>query len=129
MFALLGDSEVKALGRATVVSEIEKRRARVTMTRVQRRNAEALYHRMDLAQLAELTPNFSWPSFFKGINHPEISVVTVDNPDFFKELNKDLTDVILGDWKTYLRWHLIAFAAPFLSSAFEQEDFNFNKVL
>jgi putative endopeptidase len=129
MFALLGDDADKAAAEAKVVMSIETRLAQVSMTRVQRRQPEAVYHKMDVAQLKEMTPNFSWPAYFKGINHPEITTVNVDNPEFFKEINKDLIDISLADWKTYLRWHLIHVAAPYLSSKFEQEDFNYNKVL
>jgi putative endopeptidase len=129
MFALLGDEADKAAAEAKVVMSIETRLAQVSMTRVQRRQPEAVYHKMEVAQLNEMTPNFSWPAYFKGINHPEITTVNLDNPEFFKEVNKDLTDIPLADWKTYLRWHLIDVASPFLSSKFEQEDFNFNKVL
>ncbi|MFL6216459.1 MAG: M13 family metallopeptidase [Blastocatellia bacterium] len=129
MFALLGDDTDKAAAEAKAVMSIETRLAQLSMTRVQRRQPEAVYHKMDVAGLKEMMPNFSWSAYFKEIDHPEITTVNVDNPEFFKAINKDLTDVALADWKTYLRWHLIDVAAPYLSSKFEQEDFNFNKVL
>jgi putative endopeptidase len=129
MFALLGDDAEKAAAEAKAVLSIETRLAQASLTRVQRRQPEAVYHKMEVAQLNELTPNFSWPSYFKQINHPEFTTVNVDHPEFFKEVNKALTDISLADWKTYLRWHLIDAAAPYLSSKFEQEDFNFEKVL
>jgi predicted metalloendopeptidase len=41
-----------------------------------------------------------------------------------------LTSVPISDWQTYLRWHVINYAAVALSSAFVAEDFNFKgKVL
>src|SRR5205085_7551125 len=129
MFALLGDAADKAAAEAKVVLSVETKLAQVSLTRVQRREPEAVYHKMTVAQLAELTPNFSWPAYLKEINHPENIAYNVDNPSIFKEVNKDLTDVSLADWKTYLRWHLIDVAAPYLSSKFEGEDFNFEKVL
>jgi putative endopeptidase len=129
MFALLGEDAERAAADAKVVMSIETRLAQAHLTRVQRRQPESVYHKMEVAQLNEVTPNFSWPAYFKGINHPEITTVNVDHPEFFKEVNKALTDISLADWKTYLRWHLINVAAPYLSSKFEQEDFNLNKVL
>jgi putative endopeptidase len=129
MFALLGDDAERAAAAAKVVMTIETRLAQRSMTRVQRRQPEAVYHKMEMAQLKEVMPNFSWPAYFKSINHTEITTVNIDNPEFFKEVNKALTEISPADWKTYLRWHLINVAAPYLSSKFEQEDFNFNKVL
>ena len=40
-------------------------------------------------------------------------------------MNRQLTATPLADWKIYLRWHLIHAAAPILSDAFVQENFNF----
>ncbi len=34
-------------------------------------------------------------------------------------------DQLPDDWKTYLRWHTLHYAAPMLSSAFVNEDFDF----
>ena len=53
-------------------------------------------------------------------------MVNVGQPKFFQELTGTLRQVPLSDWKTYLRWHLVDSAAPYLSDAFEQEDFAFN---
>ncbi len=36
-----------------------------------------------------------------------------------------MTDVSINDWKTYLRWMTINSAAPLLSKAFVDENFNF----
>ena len=48
-----------------------------------------------------------------------------DAPDFFKEVNY-ATDVhSLADWKSYLRFHVANSRAPYLSSAFVNENFEF----
>lgn len=46
-------------------------------------------------------------------------------PGFFKALNEEIAKENLGDWKVYLRWHLIHANAPFLSSALVNENFAF----
>ncbi|HEY0322829.1 MAG TPA: M13 family metallopeptidase [Pyrinomonadaceae bacterium] len=125
MFELMGDDAQAAQAAAQTVLGIETTLARASMTRVERRKPENVYHKMTLAQLKELTPNFSWEDYFKRIGATQITEVNVGQPDFFKEADKQLTAVPLADWKTYLRWHLINSAASALSAKFVDEDFNF----
>ncbi len=40
------------------------------------------------------------------------------SPKFFEAMSKDLADVPLDDWKTYLRWHLLNSSAASLSEIF-----------
>ncbi|HMF10285.1 MAG TPA: M13 family metallopeptidase [Thermoanaerobaculia bacterium] len=125
MFGLLGDPPEKASSEAKTVLAIETRLAESSMTRVERRDPDATYHRMDAAQLKALTPDFSWPAYFRTIAAPPIAAVNVGQPKFFEALDQELKSVALADWKTYLRWHLVHAAAPGLSTKFVQEDFDF----
>ena len=125
MLALLGDDPGKAAAEAKTILEIETRLAKASMTRVERRDPDATYHRMTVAELQKLTPNFGWNAYLRDVAAPP-SAVNVGQPAFFEALNRDLEGVPLADWKTYLRWHVVAAAAPGLSSPFVQEDFDFN---
>jgi putative endopeptidase len=77
-------------------------------------------------QLLEMTPDFDWSRYFRGIGLPEIGKVNVGQPDFFKAADKLLTNTPVDEWKTYLRWHLVNAASSTLSSKFVLESFNFN---
>ncbi len=96
------------------------------MTRVERRDPDATYHRMSPRELRKLTPAFSWPAYLHDLGAPPVPAVNVGQPKFFEALNRALKEIPLSDWKVYLRWHLINSAAPTLSSAFVNEDFDFN---
>ena len=125
MFELAGDNPAQAADEAGTVMRIETKLAEASMTRVERRDPDKTYHKMDLAQLRSLTPRFSWDTYFRELDAPAIGSVDVAQPKFFEEVNKDFTNVPLPDWKVYLRWHLIHSAAPALSKKFVEEDFNF----
>jgi putative endopeptidase len=56
---------------------------------------------------------------------PGLTETNIGQPDFFKEMNRQLTVTPLADWKTYLRWHVIHTTAPALNEAIVQENFNF----
>lgn len=130
MLELSGDAPAAAAVEAQTVLNIETKLAQASMKRVELRDPDATYHKMDVAQLKELTPDISWPEYFQEIGAPPVQSVNVAQPKFFEAINSDLKDVPLADWKTYLRWHLLQAAAPALSAKFVEEDFNFNgKVL
>jgi putative endopeptidase len=127
MFELTGDDAPKAAAAAQTVLALETRLAEASMTRVELRDPQKTYHRMALAQLRELTPQYDWPAFFKGIGLTQKTDINVGSPDFFKAVDKMLAEVPAADWQTYLRWHLVRYAAPSLPAAFVDEDFKFNR--
>ena len=125
MFALLGDSADVAATEATTVLGIETSLANASMKNTDLRDPNKTYHRMKMAELQEMTPDFSWASYFNALGHPELKEINVGQPDFFKALNAQLTATPIGDWKTYYRWHLLNASAPGLPEAFVAEEFEF----
>ncbi len=125
MFQLAGDSAEKSAAEAQTVMNIETSLAKASMTNVQLRDPQAVYHKLSLAQLKQLTPDWSWDSFFATVGLPGLPESNIGQPDFFKEMDRQVAATSLADWKTYLRWHVIHADAPALSDAFVQENFNF----
>ncbi len=125
MMQLAGDAPEQASAEARTVMNVETQLAQASKTRVERRDPEANYHKMDPAQLRTLTPDFSWDTYFRNAGFPNIHAVNVGQPEFFQALDKQLKTVPLSDWKVYLRWHLLRSSAPALSSKFVDENFNF----
>ena len=125
MFELMGDAPDKAAAEAQTVMALETKLAEASMTRVEQRDPEKIYHRMTLAQLRELAPAFDWAAYLHSLGVPAKADVNVAMPDFFKAVNTQLSAVPFADWQTYLRWHLINNTASALSSKFVEEDFNF----
>jgi putative endopeptidase len=125
LFKLTGESAEKAASDAASVMSFETKLAGASMTRVQRRDPDATYHRMTLRQAAEMTPAFTWTQYYAAMGISEAAAINVSTPDFFKEVDKDLTAVSLDDWKTYLRFHLVNSLAPSLSSSFVNTNFDF----
>jgi putative endopeptidase len=125
MFRLLGDDEKAAGAHAATVLAFESRLAAASMTRVERRNPEAVYHKMTLDTLAALTPGISWTRLYRGMGIADTGPVNVAQPGFFREVDAMVDAVPLADWRTYLRWHLAHTAAQFLGADFVNEDFAF----
>ena len=125
MFQLLGDSEKKAAAGASTVLRLENRLAESSMTRVEQRDPKATYHMVAVPKVNLMTPQFSWTTYLKYFNLPDVKSMNIAQPKFVKEIGKLLKEASLGHWKTYLKWHLIHSMAPYLSENFVNENFRF----
>src|ERR1700740_3295626 len=125
MLELLGDSADKTESEAAAVLRIETSLAKASMSNVDLRDPIKTYHRMKIAEVQSLTPDFSWDSYLKLTGHPDVAEMNVAQPEFFKALDAQLTSTPLEDWKPYLRWHVVDSAAPALPEKFVNEDFDF----
>jgi putative endopeptidase len=125
MFKLLGDQSETAQKNAQVVYGIEANLAKASMTQIEQRDPQAQYNKKTMQELTALTPDLHLDTYLEAINIKGISNVIVGQPEFLKELNKDITSVSLADWKTYLRWTLVNRSANKLSDDFVNESFKF----
>ncbi len=126
MFALLGDARKKAEADAAAVMNIESSLARASMTRLERRDPNATYHKMSVQELQKLVPVISWKEFFSDLGNGDIENVDVGMPRFMTYVDTLITTEPLDAWKVYLRWHLIHATASYLSSKFVDENFHFS---
>ncbi len=125
MFELLGDTPAAAQAEAQSVMKLETALAQASLKRVQLRNPLATYHKIKLADLTSSTGNIDWTGYFKVIGAPAFTDLNLAEPEFFKAFAVQLNQTPVGEWKTYLRWHLIRRAAPFLGDQFASENFQF----
>ena len=125
VFELLGDTPSQAKQNAATVMQMETALARASLTRVERRDPYKQKHKMSPADLGKIAPDFNWPTFLTTVQVPSVDVLNVSWPAFFEEVNKQLKSTSLDDWKSYLRFHVANSRAPYLSSAFVNEDFAF----
>ena len=125
MLSLIGESGPDAQADSQTVMNIETELAKVSLTRVERRNPYNLKHPMSRAELTGLTPAFDWDTYLKTVGAPEFDRLNVTEPRFFTDLNSQLKDVKVPAWRAYLRWHLVHAEANYLSSPFVNENFAF----
>ena len=125
MFELAGDAPEKAAQEAKTVLSIETALAKSSRTRVELRDPEKNYNLLPLAEVDKLTPDWPWQTYLHEIGAPPVEQINVRQPEFFKEMNQQLSSVSMPDWKTYLRWHVIHASAPGLPARFVDENFDF----
>lgn len=125
MFELAGENNENAAKKASQVMSIETRLANASMTRLERRDPDKTYNKMKLDGLKELSARFNWQQFFNTVNLPEPGDINVCMPLFFKEISVMMQEIAVDDWKAYLGWNVLNASAPYLSSAFVDQDFEF----
>ena len=126
---LAGEPADAARRGADAVLRIETALAGASMTRVQQRDPNAVYHRMTVAEAQRLTPGLDWTRFMREVGARDVAAINVRQPDFFRALDSLLGAAPLADWKAYLRWRAVDGAAPSLSAAFVNEDFRWQSGL
>jgi len=111
------------------IMALETALAAASMTIVEQRDPNVIYHKMSAGQLAALTPGWSWTAYFRDYGRPDIATIDVHQPKFFTAFDHLLRTTPIAGWKSYLRWQYAAAAAPFLSPAFVKENFRMSSVL
>ena len=125
MFVLLGDGPDKAAKEAADVMRIETALAKGSMSRVEMRDPAKRYHIMTIAELSTLSPDYNWKQFLEGIGVGQATSINVASPGYVKTVNAELETESLPAMKSYMRWHALHGAAPYLARPFEEENFTF----
>jgi endothelin-converting enzyme/putative endopeptidase len=82
---------------------------------------------MSREALQKLTPALNWQSFFDSQGVQTGPEVNIAEPAFMQEVNRQLRETPVADWRAYLKWHVLNSAAPSLSQPFVDEEFAFNE--
>jgi endothelin-converting enzyme/putative endopeptidase len=79
-------------------------------------------HKVTFAELAK--GRFDWVTYFEeaGLAHADVNVA---EPAFLERLYAELGSTPIETWKSYLRWHVLESASPWLGKDFADESFAF----
>jgi putative endopeptidase len=123
MLRLAGIADPEA--KAQRIYDLEKQIAQTHWTRAESRQIDKLYNPMPTAKLASAMPGFDWNTYLKAASLNSMPQVIVTQPSALTGEAKLVQSVPLDTWKDYLTFRTISRAAPMLSKAFVEENFNF----
>jgi putative endopeptidase len=126
MFELAGWNQRSAAAAAETIMAMETKLAEASLDNVALRDPQATDHNTTFAQLQEMAPHINWNEYFKHKQLPTDVDMNVDQPKFMQEVDRQVHQIPLADWKIYLKWHLLNSTASDLSAPFVEEDFAFN---
>ena len=112
---------------AKQVLELETQIAACHWDQVKDRDAEATYNKKSFTELTSLAPAFNWQLWITASNTPAevLEQVIVRQPSYFEGLSKLIESFDTDKWRSYLTWHIISGASPYLNKALVDENFSF----
>ena len=125
MLALSGG---KAEGAADVVA-IETEIAKLTKTRVERRDPKGGYNPTDVASLGKQVKSIDLKSYFKSLGFVPSAKINVTTPKFFTGLDALRAKFKPAQWASYFRYHPVEGTAFELGKMFDAESFELKKLL
>ncbi len=125
MLKLSGYSRADAENAAGAIMRLETSLATASMPIDDARDPDNTYNPHDWSALASLTPDFSWKNLAKTLGMPDAPFIVVGMPDYFREMNRQLTATPIETWRHFLRWKVLDSTAASLSTDFVDADFAF----
>jgi putative endopeptidase len=125
MFELAGLSDGAAHARR--ILELETQIASYHWDTVRSRDAVLTFNKKSFAEISSLAAPFDWHLWADnaGVPRTVLDSVVIAQPDFVENMGKCFANFEIDKWRSWLTWHLLSSAAPYLSSAFVQENFAF----
>jgi putative endopeptidase len=124
MFKLAGYDDAKAKSAAQTIFQMEKKLAEASLDNVALRDPQATDHKTTFADLKKLAPAVDWNGYFDAAKLSRTDL-NVAEPKFLQEVDRQVRETPLADWKTYLKWQFLHSAADQLSDPFVYENFAF----
>ena len=112
-------------GSAARILALETAIATPQWDRARSRDRNATYNKMTTAELAALTPSFSWPRYLKEAGLAQATEVVVRQPDYVRALDAIVSRTPVSTWREYIAFKLIDNFANQLPAAYETARFEF----
>ncbi len=126
MLKLAGWDAKSSAAAAQTIMTLETKFAEASLDNVALRDPAATDHNTTFAQLQAMAPHVDWAAYFKHNELPTDLDMNVDQPKFLQEVDRQMQQTPLADWKVYFKWQLLNSTANSLSTPFVEESFAFN---
>lgn len=124
-FELVGTPAADAQKQAESVLAFETELAKASLSPTELRNLDNEYHFVTVAEADKITPHFNWGDFFKAQGVDVGKGFSLSQPKFAAGFDKLLASAPIAQWQDYLKFHLINSASSALSTAFQDNQFDF----
>lgn len=123
MFNLAGLKDGKAA--AQTIMALETKLAGFHWTKVESRDSTKRYNKFDVSELNTVTDAFNWTAFLEAQGVPAQKDLIINQPSFVKGFGETFAATSLADWQTYLTFHTLSNFANSLTTALNDENFDF----
>jgi len=125
MFDLAGIND--GAGHARRIMDLETEIASYHWDTVRSRDAVLTFNKKTFAEISTLAAPFDWHLWADnaGVPRTVLDSVVIAQPDFIENMGKVFARFEVEKWRSWLTWHLLSSAAPYLSTPFVNENFAF----
>jgi predicted metalloendopeptidase len=123
MLTLAGVADAAA--KASSIVALETRIAQAHWERARRRDREATYNLMTVEALAAYAPGLDWRLLLDEAGLAAVDEIVAREKDSFPTLARIFADTPVAVWRDYLTFHVLRAHAPYLPTAYAEENFKF----
>lgn len=123
MFNLAGLKNGKAA--AETIMALETKLAGFHWTKVESRDSTKRYNKFNVADLNTVTDAFNWTTYLAAQGVAAQTDLIINQPSFVKGFGETFAATSLADWQTYLTFHTLSNFAGSLTTAIDNENFDF----
>ncbi len=120
---LIGLDQATAQQKTAGIIAFETQLAKVSNTRLENRDPQKTYNKMDVANLEKVAPNFQWSAYIQQIGLSQDVAIDVAQPAYVAALSELIATTDLAIIKDYMQMSIVRSAATYLSPEFEQASF------
>jgi len=110
---------------AATIMALETKLAAQHMKKEDTRDIVKLYNAYAVKDLKTLMPDFNWSAMLKSAGVDKEKNLVVTQVEYTKSLNNIIQTTPIDAWKTYLKWGVINKAAGSLTTALDNQNFEF----
>lgn len=115
---------------AQTIVALETALANIHVRKEDNRDSKKLNNPMTLEALKTLMPNFNMKTYLEKAGMSKEKTVVIAQPSYMKSLDALIKATPIATWKTYLKWSVLDGAAGYLTTALDNQNFEFyGKVL
>ncbi len=110
---------------AQIIMDLETEIAQLHWTNVENRDSEKLYNLTTIADISQRDGAFDWSAFWDAAGIDQRYDLNINQPSYIDGFTQLFDEKSLETWKLYFKWNLLNNAAGFLSSDFDDQNFDF----
>jgi putative endopeptidase len=129
LLELTGLPKTRAAHAAVDILAFETELAKISKTKVERRDPKGMFTRLNRAGVAKAVPAFDWVGYWKGLGFPDTQAIAVTAPKYFEGLQTLISTTKPAVWQSYLTWQVVHSTASLLSKPFVDEAFRLRQAL
>jgi len=118
LLVLAGRPEAAAESQRVLALELELARASLSLEQL--RDPRNSYRLVGVRELERAQPNLRWRDYLRGQGLRGLDRISQAHASFFSALNARFASQPLADWQSYLRFHVLHAAAPFLGQPYTE---------